>query len=116
MKRFFLLLTAVSLASAIMAAGTAAIDTRYDEAMRSYRVRDYPAAAAAFRSIVEQDEKDPLTLKSRYFLARSLMKNGSWRYAKKELVGIYETSPSFYAEWGCDFLLGECRKALGEEP
>lgn len=115
MKRILFAIFVLGLTASAYAAGPGDLPARYDAAMRRYAAHDYPAAAAAFRAIADADEKDPLTLKAHYFLARSLMKNRSWRDAQREFFAIYNISSSFYAEWGCDFLLGECRRALGED-
>lgn len=116
MKRTAIASVLLLLSFGTVASGASDLATQYDTALRRYRARDYAAATIGFRAIVSADEKDPLTLRARYFLARSLMKNRSWREAQQELFAIYNTAPSFYNEWSCDFLLGECRRALGEEP
>ncbi|MGH9456853.1 MAG: tetratricopeptide repeat protein [Thermoanaerobaculia bacterium] len=85
----------------------------YAAALCYYYQGDLPQAAAAFLAIVEEDRPHPETLRSRYFLARTWMKQGRWEEASEELIKIYSLSPSFYEEWSCDFLLGETRRALG---
>lgn len=85
----------------------------YAAALCFYHQGDLAEAYASFASIVEADEPRPETLKSRYFLARTLMKQRRWDEASAELIKIYSISPAFYEEWSCDFLLGEARRALG---
>ncbi|HUP65333.1 MAG TPA: CDC27 family protein [Thermoanaerobaculia bacterium] len=85
----------------------------YVRALCEYNEGRFKAAEVVFRAIVEKDEHRPETLKSRYFLARALMKQKRWQEASSEWIKIYSISPAFYKEWSCDFLLGECRRALG---
>jgi TolA-binding protein len=87
----------------------------YARALCAYQHRDFAQAAAGFRGIVEKGEKDPKTIHAMYFLARTEMKQGRFDEAAPMFVRIYELSPAFYGEWNCDFLLGECRKAMGKE-
>ena len=86
----------------------------YDRALCAYQRRQFGEAERAFRAIAEREVQDPLTIRSTYFLARTLMKTGRFDEAHVLLVRIYELDPSFYASWNGDFLLGECRKALGK--
>ncbi|MEO8217327.1 MAG: tetratricopeptide repeat protein [Acidobacteriota bacterium] len=88
---------------------------RYREALSAYTSGDFARAAPLFQAIVTGDEKDPLTLKSRYFLARSCMHLKRWTEASSDLIAIYAISPSFFSEWSCDYLLGECRQAMGRD-
>jgi len=88
---------------------------------------DYPAALCYYRSgglvraeeifarIAAEDTKHPSTIRSRYFLVRIMMKTRRYQEASRQLVSIYVLSPTFYNEWSCDHLLGECRKALGQD-
>ena len=85
----------------------------YPEALCFYHQDRLNEAEAAFRSMVESDEPRPETLKAHYFLVRTLMKQRRWPDASTELIKIYSISPSFYREWGGDFLLGEIRRAQG---
>ncbi|HVT45364.1 MAG TPA: CDC27 family protein [Thermoanaerobaculia bacterium] len=87
----------------------------YLEGLAAYRAGECVRAVGIFSRIVESDEKIPETLKARYFLVRCNMKLGRWREASEELIRIYAVSPGFYKEWNGDFLLGECRQALGED-
>ena len=43
------------------------------------------------------------------------MKLGRFDEAATLFIRIYSMDPAFYASWYCDFLLGECRKAVGKE-
>lgn len=85
----------------------------YERALCSYQHRNFAEAEAAFRIIVERGEKEPATLRATYFLARTLMKTGRFDEASALLIRIYSLDKAFYDAWNCDFLLGECRKALG---
>jgi TolA-binding protein len=85
----------------------------YERALCSYQRRNFAEAESAFRVIVERGDKDPATLRSIYFLARTLMKTGRFDEASALLIRIYSLDKAFYDAWNCDFLLGECRKALG---
>lgn len=92
---------------------TCRLDGDYERALCSYQRRNFAEAEVGFRWIVEQGEKDPKTLRSTYFLARTLMKTGKFDEASALFIRIYSTDKAFYDTWNCDFLLGECRKALG---
>jgi TolA-binding protein len=85
----------------------------YERALCAYQHRNFAAAESAFRVIVERGEKVPATLRATYFLARTLMKTGHFDEASALLIRIYSLDKAFYDAWNCDFLLGECRKALG---
>lgn len=85
----------------------------YERALCSYQRRNFAEAETAFRVIVERGEKVPATLRSTYFLARTLMKTGRFDEAAALLIRIYALDKPFYDDWNCDFLLGECRKAQG---
>jgi len=86
----------------------------YERALCAYQRREFGEAERALRAIAEREVQDPLTIRSTYFLARTLMKTGRFGEAHALLVRIYELDPSFYSSWNGDFLLGECRKALGK--
>ena len=86
----------------------------YEQALCAYQRRNFAAAEAGFRTIVEADAKDAKTIRSLYFLARTLMKTGRYDEASAVLIRIYSLDQSFYDAWNGDFLLGECRKALGK--
>jgi TolA-binding protein len=87
----------------------------YSKALCSYQRRAFAEAEVGFRSIVEKNEMDPQTIRAVYFLARTEMKRGRFDEAAPLFVRIYAMDPAFYATWNCDFLLGECRKAVGKE-
>ena len=42
------------------------------------------------------------------------MKTGRYDEASALLIRIYSMDQTFYDTWNVDFLLGECRKALGK--
>lgn len=85
----------------------------YERALCSYQKRQFAEAESGFRAIVDKAERDPKTIRSTYFLARTLMKTGRFDEASALLIRIYSLDKSFYDSWNCDYLLGECRKALG---
>ena len=87
----------------------------YGKALCLYQRRNFVEAASAFRVIVEKGEQDAATLRSMYFLARTQMKLGRYEEAAPLLVRIYSLDPGFYGAWNCDFLLGECRRAMGKD-
>lgn len=87
----------------------------YAKALCAYQRRQFAEAEAGFRGIVEKNEVDPLTIRALYFLARTEMKRGRFDEAAPLFVRIYAMDPAFYASWNCDFLLGECRKAVGKD-
>lgn len=87
----------------------------YGKALCSYQRRNFIEAEAAFRVIVDKGEQDVKTVRALYFLARTEMKLGRFEDATPLLVRIYSLDPGFYAAWNCDFLLGECRRALGKD-
>ena len=86
----------------------------YSRGLCSYQRRNFAEAEAEFRAIVDRNEPDPQTIRATYFLARTDMKLGRYEEAETLFVRIYEMSRSFYEEWNCDFLLGQCRKARGK--
>ena len=43
------------------------------------------------------------------------MNRGRFDEASTMLIRIYDLDKAFYDTWSCDFLLGECRRALGKE-
>lgn len=85
----------------------------YAAALCFYHADALEKASALFEQIVREDVPHPATLKSRYFLARTRMKQKRWEEASAEWIKIYSISPAFYQEWSCDFLLGESRRAMG---
>jgi TolA-binding protein len=87
----------------------------YSKALCAYQRRNFIEAEAAFRGILDKGEKDATAIRSLYFLARTDMKLGRFEEAAPLLIRIYSLDPAFYAAWNCDFLLGECRKAMGKD-
>lgn len=110
------LLIALALASAAHAAvpSTCGATGDYERALCAYQKRDFGEAESLFRAIADRTEQDPQTIRAVYFLARTLMKTGRFDDASALLIRIYSLDQSFYDTWNCDFLLGECRKALGK--
>ena len=92
---------------------TCSLQGEYPQALCAYQHRNFAEAESAFRAIVDRGEQTPETLRSTYFLARTLMKTGRFDEASALLIRIYSLDKPFYDAWNCDFLLGECRKALG---
>jgi TolA-binding protein len=86
----------------------------YSKALCAYQKRDFAAAEAAFRAMAEKGDPDPQTIRAVYFLARTQMKMGRYEEAETLFIRIYSMSKTFYDEWNCDFLLGECRRARGK--
>ena len=87
----------------------------YARALCAYQRRQFAEAEVGFRGIVETNAVEPQTIRATYFLARTEMKRGRFDEAASLLVRIYTMDPAFYATWNCDFLLGECRKAVGKD-
>ena len=86
----------------------------YEQALCAYQRRNFGEAETIFRRIAEREQQDAQTIRSLYFLARTLMKTGRYDEASALLVRIYSLDQAFYQAWNGDFLLGECRKALGK--
>ncbi|HUF16656.1 MAG TPA: hypothetical protein VMS12_01290 [Thermoanaerobaculia bacterium] len=114
----------VIVAVALLATGQAAAQVRsdpadtsgvenYRRALSSYIRGDHATAERLFEAIVEEDRKEPETIKAHYFLARSRMKLRKWEQASAGLIRIHSVDPIFYGQWNCDFLLGEVRAAMG---
>jgi TolA-binding protein len=87
----------------------------YGRALCAYQRRNFADAEAGFRPIVERGAEDPQTIRAIYFLARTEMKRGRFDQASALLIRIYKLDKAFYDGWSCDFLLGECRKAMGKD-
>lgn len=111
--RFALILALLAPAALAAPPSTCAQEGEYEQSLCAYQRRNFAAAEAGFRRIVEKEEKAPETIRSMYFLARTLMKTGRFDEASALLIRIYSLDKAFYETWNCDFLLGECRKALG---
>jgi TolA-binding protein len=93
---------------------TCKVDGEYERALCSYQRRQFADAEAGFRTIVERAAPEPQTIRSIYFLSRTLMKTGRYDEAGTLLIRIYSLDKPFYDAWSCDYLLGECRKAAGK--
>ena len=113
-----LLLILALLAPAALAATapptTCSLEGDYERALCAYQRRNFAAAESGFRALAEREMQDAQTIRSLYFLARTLMKTGRFDEASALLIRIYALDQSFYESWNGDFLLGECRKALGK--
>ena len=86
----------------------------YSKALCAYQRRQFAAAEEGFRAIVKAEAQDPSTIKSMYFLARTLMKTGRYPEAEQLFIKIYAADRPFYDNWQCDFLLGVSRRAQGK--
>ena len=93
---------------------TCNLEGDYERALCAYQRRNFSEAETALRRIAEREQQDAQTIRSLYFLARTLMKTGRYDEASALLIRIYSLDQSFYQVWNGDFLLGECRKALGK--
>ena len=114
MRYVLILLLLATTAGAATPPTTCGQEGEYERALCSYQRRQFADAEAGFRAIVDAAEKDPKTVRSTYVLARTLMKTGRFDEASALLIRIYTLDKAFYDAWNCDFLLGECRKALGK--
>ena len=94
---------------------TCGLNDEYGKALCAYQRRNFAEAAAGFQGIVARGEADVQTLRATYFLARTEMKRGRFEQASSLLIRIYSLDKAFYDSWSCDFLLGECRKAVGKD-
>ncbi|MGA8808837.1 MAG: hypothetical protein WB973_13255 [Thermoanaerobaculia bacterium] len=115
MRCTLLLLLAIATAANAKPPSTCGATDDYSKALCAYQRRAFTEAEAGFRGIVEKNEVDPLTIRAIYFLARTEMKRGRFDEAAPLFVRIYAMDPAFYASWNCDFLLGECRRAMGRD-
>ena len=61
----------------------------YGKALCAYQRRNFAAAEAGFRAIVERGLEDPQTLHATYFLARTEMKRGRFDQASALLIRIH---------------------------
>jgi TolA-binding protein len=89
-------------------------EDEYSRALCAYQRRQFAAAEKGFKAIADAGAEDPQTLRAHYFLARTLMKTGRYEEASATFIRIYALDKPFYDAWSCDFLLGECRRALGK--
>lgn len=111
--RYAIILALLTTAAFAATPSTCTQEGEYERALCAYQRRNFAEAESAFRVIVDRGAKEPATLRSTYFLARTLMKTGRFDEASALLIRIYSLDKAFYDAWNCDFLLGECRKALG---
>ena len=93
---------------------TCGLAGEYEQALCAYQRREFASAERLFRAVIDREAQDAETIRSTYFLARTLMKTGRFDEAHALLIRIYSLDPAFYDTWNGDFLLGECRKALGK--
>lgn len=112
--RTLLILALIALPATAAPPSTCAAADDYSVALCAYQKRQFGAAEKNFRAIADSGVKDPATIKATYFLARTLMKTGRYDEATRLFRRIYEIDKPFYDDWQCDFLLGECRRALGK--
>ncbi|HEX8154204.1 MAG TPA: tetratricopeptide repeat protein [Thermoanaerobaculia bacterium] len=114
MKRAILALLLAATAATAAPPTTCGLGSEYEQALCAYQRRNFGEAEKALRTIVDRNAEDPVTVRSMYFLARTLMKTGRFDEAAKVLIRIYVLDKPFYDGWNCDFLLGECRRAVGK--
>jgi TolA-binding protein len=114
MRHLLILAVLATTAAAAAPPTTCGQEGEYERALCAYQRRQFADAEAGFRAITDAAEKDPKTIRATYFLARTLMKTGRFDEASALLIRIYTLDKPFYDGWNCDFLLGECRKALGK--
>jgi TolA-binding protein len=88
--------------------------SEYGRALCLFIEGDFVAAESAFATIAAGEEPSPTLIRAMYFLARSKMALKKFDEAEAHLIRIYASDSGFYQEWGCDFLLGESRKAQGK--
>jgi len=112
--RYALILALLAQISSAAPPSTCGAAGDYDRALCAYQRRSFAEAEAGFRAITEKEERDAQTIRATYFLARTLMKTGRFDEASALLIRIYSMDQAFYGEWNGDFLLGECRRALGK--
>lgn len=112
--RTFIILALLAASAVAAPPTTCNMPGAYEQALCSYQRRNFAEAERGFRTIVDAAAKEPRTIRATYFLARTLMKSGHFDEAAGLLIRIYDMDPAFYAAWSCDYLLGECRKAMGK--
>ena len=112
--RYVLILALLGVTAQAAPPTTCRQDGDYERALCAYQYRRFPEAESGFRAIAEREEHDAQTIRATYFLARTLMKTGRFDEASALLIRIYSMDQAFYDTWNGDFLLGECRKALGK--
>lgn len=114
MKPFVLTLALLSLPAQAAPPTTCGGADEYSRALCAYQRRQFQEAATRFRSIIETRSESPEKIKAMYFLARTMMKRGEYAEAADLFMRIYGADKPFYDGWNCDFLLGECRRAMGK--
>jgi len=87
----------------------------YARALCRYQAGEWSAAATELEAIVKGAEPGPELIRSWYFLGRVRMAQHRWRDAERTFITIFTMDRAFYDEWNCDYLLGECRRALGKD-
>lgn len=112
--RIAVILALLAIPAAAAPPSTCGATDAYSTALCSYQRRQFAAAEQMFRALAGSATKEPSTIKAMYFLARTLMKTGRYDEAGRLFRRIYDTDKPFYDEWQCDFLLGECRRAVGK--
>ena len=112
--RYALILALLAAAAQAAPPTTCGAGGDYERALCAYQKRSFAEAEAGFRALAEREERDSQTIRATYFLARTLMKTGRYDEASALLIRIYSMDQAFYDSWNGDFLLGECRKALGK--
>jgi TolA-binding protein len=112
--RFTIILALLAATASAAPPTTCGSGDEYGQALCAYQKRDFRAAEAGFRAIVQRGEEQPETIRATYFLGRTLMKQGRFSEASDLFIRIYDLDRTFYNEWNVDFLLGECRRALGK--
>lgn len=108
------ILALVAVTAQAAAPTTCGLTGDYEQALCAYQKRDFANAERLLRAVVERETQDAQTIRSMYFLARTLMKTGHFDEAHALLIRIYSLDAAFYETWNGDYLLGECRKALGK--
>ena len=112
--RYLLILALMSQVAQAAPPTTCRLEGDYQRALCAYQRRAFAEAEAGFRAITEKEARDAETIRATYFLARTFMKTGRFDEASALLIRIYSMDQAFYETWNGDFLLGECRKALGK--
>jgi TolA-binding protein len=108
--RYAVLLTLIAQLATAAPPTTCRLGGDYEQALCAYQKREFAAAEAGFRALAEREERDSVTIRATYFLA----KTGRFDEAGALLIRIYSMDQAFYDAWGADFLLGECRRAQGK--
>ncbi len=112
--RFCLILALLAVSASAAPPTTCGSEDDYGKALCAYQRRQFTVAEAGFRAIVNEAAERPETPRAAYFLGRTLMKQGRYDEASSLFIRIYDLDRAFYNAWNCDFLLGECRRALGK--